>query len=74
MLGYLFGCAGGYYCATAFSSFGAEVDDLVGAFYHLKVVLNDDDCVASVDELVERLHQRVDVVEVQTGSWLIKNK
>ena len=64
----------GDYCSASFSSFGAEVDDVVGAFYHVEIVLNNDDGVAAVDELVERLHQGVYVVEMQACGGFIKNE
>ncbi len=35
------------------SSFGAQVDDPVGAFDHVEVVLNDDDAVTFGDECIE---------------------
>ena len=40
--------------AAFVAAFGAEFDDVVGGLDDVWVVLDDDDCVASVDEGVER--------------------
>ena len=47
---------------------------MVGALDHVQIVLDDDHGVAVADELVERFHQRVDVVEVQTRRRLVENE
>ena len=49
--------SGGEDLAAAVAAFGAEVDDVVGGFDELDVVLDDDDGVAAVDEIAERLDE-----------------
>ena len=46
----------------------AQVDDPVGRFDHVHVVLDDEDSVALVDEVVEHLEQLLDVVR-SGGRW-----
>ena len=58
--------------ATA-TAFRAQVDDVIGDFDHVEVVLDDDNSVAFVDELVQDLDQVLDVFEMQTGSGFIED-
>jgi hypothetical protein len=39
--GDLLGGALGYYAAAAFAAFGAEIDDPVGLFYYVEMMLDD---------------------------------
>ncbi len=59
--------------ATTGASLRSQIDDPVGSFYHIKVVLDDDDGVAAIPQLVQHLEQLLDVVEVQPGGRLIQN-
>jgi hypothetical protein len=60
----LFGCATSYYFATFFTSFGAEVDEVVGLAKDVEIVLDDDDGVATRVEALEYVHEDFDVFEV----------
>ena len=60
--------------AAFVAAFGAEIDDVVGAFDDFQIVLDDDDRVALVDQLVKRPEQPLDIVEVQAGGRLVENK
>ena len=41
--------------------------------YDIEIVLDDDDCVAAVNEFFEHGHQYPDVFKVQSGGGLIQN-
>ena len=58
--------------SAALAAVGTEVDDVVGAFYHVEVVLNHHQCVTFGNQAVERGHQYVDVVEVKAGCGLVE--
>ena len=68
-----FGRAGGDDAAALHAAFGAEVYDVVGALYHVEVVLDDDDGVAQRDEALEDVEQLVNVREVQTRGRLVED-
>ena len=70
-LGDLLGGAGGDYFTAVAAAVWAEVDDVVGAFYHIHVVLDDDYGVAFSNESVEHAEQDFNVFEVQASSWLV---
>jgi len=52
---------------------GPEVDDAVGRLDHVKVVLDDDNRVALVDEPPEHLEQPLDVAKCQAGGGLVED-
>ena len=53
---------------------GAEVNDPIGGFHDLKVVLDDEDGVAGVHQSLEDFEQHAHVVEVQAGGRFVKEK
>src|ERR1043166_2109672 len=69
----LFGRAGGDDAAALRAAFGAEVYDVVGALYHVEVVLDDDDGVAQRDEALQNVEQLVHVGEVEAGGRLVED-
>ena len=52
----------------------AEVDDPVGAFDDLEIVLDDDDRVACIDQALEQPEQQRDVVEMQPGGRFVEDE
>ena len=56
-----------------FPAFGAQINDPIGLFYYIQVVLDDDDGVAEVCQAVEDFEQLAHVVEVEPGGGLVKN-
>ena len=56
-LGNLFGCARGNDRSATVSSLGAEVDDVVGTFDNVKVVLNNDNSVARIAKSLQNLQE-----------------
>src|SRR5262249_55960029 len=68
-----FGCPFGDDAAAGASALGTEVDDVVGAFDDIEVVLDDDDRVAHGHEPIENAEQLFDVVEVQARRRLVED-
>jgi len=54
-------------------SFGPEVDDVVGGFDDVEIMLDDDDGVAVIDQAVEAHQQPIDVGKVQAGGGLVED-
>ena len=71
--GDLFGSAGGYDLATAVAAFGAHVDDPVGGFDDVEVVLDDEEGAAALDELTESGEEFGYVVEVEASGGLVED-
>ncbi len=71
---HIFGGAFRHEVAACLPSFWTEVYDVVSTFDDVHVVLNDEDGVSSSDEGVEGIQQFVDVVEVESGGWLVKDE
>src|SRR5579864_9143369 len=60
--------------AAAFvAAFGAEIDDPVGLFDDVEMVLDDQHGIAERYEAVQHVEQLFDVVKVQPGGWLVEN-
>src|SRR2546425_9077826 len=69
----LFRRAGGHHASTIVAALGSEIDDPVGGFDHVEVVLDDHDRVALIHELVQHVEQTLDVGEVQPGGRLVED-
>ena len=59
---------------TPLTSFRSEIDNMVGAFYDLHVMLDHDNGMALLDKLFEDPKQPLDIMEMKTGSRLIEDK
>src|SRR3569833_194134 len=64
---------GGDDFATAFPTFGAEVDQPIRCFDHVEVVLDHNDRVALIPQPVLDLEELSDIVEVQSRRWLVED-
>ena len=71
--GHLFRSAGGHYAASVVSSLGSEINDVVGAFYHLKVVFYHYHAVSGVDKPVEDIEELSYVIDVESYSGFVKD-
>ena len=71
--GNLLGCALRDDETSAAAAFGTEVEEVIDGLEDIEIVLNDDDCVAAVNEFFEHGHQYPDVFKVQSGGGLIQN-
>lgn len=69
-----FGRALSNYLTSGVTAFRPYVNNMVGAFYHVHVVLDDYNRVSQIYEAVKRVHQFVDVMEMKAGGRLIENK
>lgn len=63
MLGYLLGCSLGYDVSPAVASARAEVDNIVGILDQVKMVLNEDHGITSIDEAVKHREQCGGILE-----------
>lgn len=72
--GDLLGGALGDDFAAGGAGFGAEVEEVVGGFDDVEVVLDDDDGGAFLDEEVEGVEEEADVVEVEACGWLVEDE
>ena len=59
--------------ASGVAAFGAEVDDVVGGFDYVKMVLDGDDGVTCVYQAIEALEKAFDVGEVEAGGGLVED-
>ena len=59
--------------ATAAAAFGTHVDDPVGRFDDVEVVLDNDDGVAAVGKALQDAEQFLDVGEVETGGRFVQD-
>src|SRR5664280_610659 len=71
--GDFFGCAGGDDLPAAQASFRAKVDDPVGRFDHVEVVLDHQHGIAQVDQPAQYDQQFADIVKVQSGGRLVED-
>ena len=59
---------------TFLTTFGTNVDDVVGTLDDIHVVLDDKDGVTTLNESVEGMQQTLDVVEMKSCGWLVENE
>ena len=59
--------------SAVFAPFGSEIDDPVGRFDQIHVVLDHQHCIAAVDEFLQHADQFVDVMEMESCCRLIEN-
>src|SRR5271154_4578958 len=59
--------------ASPFAAFGAKVDDPVGLFDDVEMMLDDEDGVAERDEALEDIEEFAHVVKVETGGGLVED-
>src|SRR5262245_44781006 len=65
--------AGGEHAAALLAPLGTEIDDPIGGFDHVQVVLDDHHGIALLDEPVQHLQQLLDVGEVQPRGRLVQD-
>ena len=71
--GHLFRRAFRHKPPAAIASFGSQIHDPVRRFYHVEIMLDDNDRIAVVDKFVEHFQKLARVFEVQPGRWLVEN-
>ena len=64
--------AGGYYAAAFAATVGTHVYHIVGAFYHIEIMLYDQYGVSFVDETVEYVEKHAYVLEMKAGSGFVE--
>src|SRR5687767_8365273 len=55
------------------AAFRSQVDDPVGGFDDIEVMLDHDYGIASLNKLGQNLQQSLDIGEMKAGGWLIKD-
>ncbi len=60
--------------STFVATFRAEVDDMVGTFHHIKIMLDDQYRMPTEDECIECGKQSFDVMEMQACGRLVENE
>src|SRR5258706_9990931 len=68
-----FGRALGDNAPAAFAAFGAKVNNPVGLFDDVKVMLDDEHGISEIDEALQNVKQFAHVIEVQACRGLVKN-
>ena len=72
--GDFFGSACGDECSARFTTFGTDVDDIVGTFDNFGIMLDDYKSMTLTKQTLERVEQNVDIVEVQAGCRFVENE
>jgi hypothetical protein len=72
--GDLLGRAFGDDAAAGGAGLGADLQNPVGGFEHVEVVLDDDDAVAAVDKLLQHGEEPLHVVAMQAGRRFVQQQ
>ena len=70
----VFRCTFGDEASAIGAGIGPEVDDPIGAFDHIEIVLDHQQRVSGIDEFLKHAEQAFDVGEVETGGGLVENE
>ena len=70
---YLFGSAADNHTSAAAAPFGTDVDDIVGGFYNVHVVLNNNNGVARIHKALKHVNELVNVGGVETYGGFVEN-
>src|SRR3712207_2556773 len=71
---YFFGSTCRHNVPSFVSSFGTQVDHVVGTLNHIHVMLDDYDAVSSANQCVERVEQLADVMKMQSRSRFVEDE
>ncbi len=55
-------------------SFGAEIDEPIGAFEHIEIVLDNDEGIALIDETLQDAEEKADVLEVEPRGGFVEDE
>ena len=64
-----FGGADGDDFSAAISAFGAKIYNPVGGFNDVQIMLDNDHCIAALDQFIEHGEELIDVIK--TADWII---
>ncbi len=73
VLGEVFRGAGGDDLTAVLTAFGTHVDNPIGGFDDVEVMLDDDHGIAAIDELAKDFEQTADVVGVEASGWFVED-
>src|SRR5690606_30392775 len=67
-------CSGCNQVATGFAGVRTEIEDVIGAFDDIKVVLNNNKGMPGIDQTLQDENEDADVIEVKTRGWFVQNQ
>ena len=70
---FFWGAGGDDVSAVNVAALGAEIDDVVGGFHDLEIMLDNDDSITLIYQRVKYLKQAPHVFEVQPGGRLVQD-
>lgn len=73
VLGELLGGALGDNLTASAAAVRAEVEEVIDTLQDIQVVLDDDDCVALIDKLLQNVEQYLYIFEMKAGRRLVKD-
>ncbi len=72
-LRHVLGGAGGNDLPAAIAAFGTDVDDPIGGFDHIEVMLDDDDRIALIDQFVQHFQKFAHILKVQARRGFVQD-
>ena len=69
-----FRCSFKYHISTLLTSFGADIDDVIGTFYNFQVMFDDDYGMSFGNQSIKGFQQGFYVVKMKSGGWFIENE
>ena len=64
----------GHHLATPVAALRPEVNDLIGALDDIQIMFDDKDRVAPLNQAVKGCQQLLDIGEMQTRGWFVKDE
>ena len=59
--------------AAAVTSLGPKVEDPVGGFDYIEIMLDDHNGIPLIDQCMKHVEQLANIVEMQSGGWFIED-
>ena len=63
-----------YNVSTLISTFRSEIDYIIGTFDDIHIMFNDNDTVSPANQCVESIQKFANIMEMKSGSRLVKDK
>ena len=63
-----------HHFAATLAALGAEIDQMITLRNDVQIVFDEDDAVACINQLMQDLHQFVDIGHMQTRRWFVEHK
>ena len=59
--------------ADAVASFGSQIYDMIGDFYHIEIMLDDQNGISLVGQLLKNIYELMDICGMKSRSRLVKD-